>query len=707
MKPLWQKGPVEPPISSPDPDPWRRPGVRLVVEIPRPPDYGFVVARSVQAAPTSLPRPRALSGGHLVIPRAPHPDPVWEAALLTMLVPASIVPSDPVFLPAGPTGRLELPWRQDPDTGLLLSDHTLRELWLDRSYEVCCNLTPGEVGPLFVDVDTEAIAWAVLQRCPVQPLVALLAGLAFRSDIQGWAGPLDQAAAALLDLPGELQARVRSTVCGGRPIVDPRCLRWIIRELAAATVMGRWSAPPSFEPTSLAHEVVTRLLFPATLQAGRAIPPVNEVVRAVWLLHESFTLGQEATDELDRVMSILATYTFGLHQATGMLRFLDRGRRVLAVEDTHPAVADAPRPPSSLRAAFAQATGLTTDQWMRGGTVVAVRYLTWVANLRPHVATLDQLMELELPVRLSGRFRALVGQELLTTVAELGEAVLTEMAKRRIRYTGVGSTPKEDSRAMRDRPLLLLDDGNIHPLGFGLLLDRIVDLPRFVVERSRTLGGDSVLRSMLGHQFEAVVTDRIANTRDRHQILTEQQITQVLGAQTKRGDAIIAHAGDYLLVEVSIQSLRKTAAGDPAEITTKCEAYHHEADQAEAMARRLGELVRAHGLPGVRSWTYLVVTGQALPSSPALAAALRRIRPNRTLRFVCNVEEFELLLAAGIRGWSIPLLVQGWQASQLEQSLGGHLHRRMLWLTPLDEHGTEPLGDDWLTELPTDGPQVA
>jgi hypothetical protein len=31
----------------------------------------------------------------------------------------------------------------------------------------------------------------------------------------------------------------------------------------------------------------------------------------------------------------------------------------------------------------------------------------------------------------------------------------------------------------------------------------------------------------------------------------------------------------------------------------------------------------------------------------------------------------------------------------------------MLWLTPLDEHGTEPLGDDWLTELPTDGPQVA
>jgi hypothetical protein len=25
----------------------------------------------------------------------------------------------------------------------------------------------------------------------------------------------------------------------------------------------------------------------------------------------------------------------------------------------------------------------------------------------------------------------------------------------------------------------------------------------------------------------------------------------------------------------------------------------------------------------------------------------------------------------------------------------------MLWVTPLDEHDTEPFGDGWLTELPT------
>jgi hypothetical protein len=51
--------------------------------------------------------------------------------------------------------------------------------------------------------------------------------------------------------------------------------------------------------------------------------------------------------------------------------------------------------------------------------------------------------------------------------------------------------------------------------------------------------------------------------------------------------------------------------------------------------------------------------------------------------------------------------VRGWQTSQLEQSLAGHLHRKMLRLTPLEERDTEPFENDWLAGLPTDDPQVA
>jgi hypothetical protein len=322
--------------------------------------------------------------------------------------------------------------------------------------------------------------------------------------------------------------------------------------------------------------------------------------------------------------------------------------------------------------------------------------------------TLNQLVELELPVRLSAGFRALVQRELITTLDELGHAVLDEMGRSGIDYAGLGTTPKHDSRAMRDRPLLRSDNGDLHPTGFGLLLDRIVDLPRYVVHRSGTLGTDRVVRNILGHMFEGYVTDRIGETRGRHQILTEQDITTVLGQQAKRGDAIIGYSGDYLLLEVSVQSLgRQIAAGDPASITSRCQTYHRKADQAEAMARRLGELVCAYDLPSVRSWTILIVTDHALPTSPALANALRRIRPARNPRFVCSIDEFELLLDAGVPGWSIPGLIQGWQSGPLEQSLGSRLQDAVLSLTPLDDRDTAPLTHDWLTDLPTDDPQVA
>jgi hypothetical protein len=407
-------------------------------------------------------------------------------------------------------------------------------------------------------------------------------------------------------------------------------------------------------------------------------------------------------------MSILAAYTYGVQQSAGMLRFLDRGRRLLEVDDDHPAVGRFSPLPSALREAFTRQTGLTTTEWIHGAAAVAVRYFIWVADARPHLATLDHLMEAELPVRLSASFRTLVDRELVTTLDQLGHAVLAELRRGGGAYVGLGSLPKHDSRAMRDRPLLRGGDGLLHPLGFGLLLDRIVDLPRYVVEQSRIVGSDRLVRNVLGHAFEAYASDRIVELRGRHQVLAEHQLTAVLGHHARRGDAVIGYHGDYLLVEVSVQALgRGVAAGDPASITRRCAGYHAEADQAEAMARRLGELMRAYHLPAVRSWTCLVVTDQALPASPALADALRRTHPARNPRLVCGIDELELLVDAGARGWSVPGMVRTWQAGALEETLAAHLHRQVLSLTPLEDRDTAPVTDDWLTGLPTDDPQVA
>jgi hypothetical protein len=687
-----------------------RPGVRLPIMVQQPADYGLFIARlPIPEQPPSWEQsPLRGADTGIVVPRAPHPNPVLDAALLTMLVPASLVPPDPFFLPGGPAGRIEVPWRQDPQTGLLMPDHTLHYLWWDRSFPVDCNVTPRALGLAFDEADLAAVAWAALARCPIHDLVEVLAALAFRADILGPAGEPECALAELLDLPDYLQARLGAEVRNGSPLLDPRCLRWIIRELAAAQVTEQAAARSQWQPVTLAHQAIARVLFPITLEAGATVPPFKEVLRAVWLLHERFQLGDDTVADADQPLSMVAAYTYGVHRSAGMLRFLDRARRLLEVEDAHPAVARFSPPPSALRDAFTRQTRLTTTEWVYGAAVVAVRYVVWVANGRPHVATMDQLMEAELPVRLSARFRRLVERELVTNLHQLGRAVLAEARRSGGAYKGLGSMPKHDSRIMRDRPLLRASNGQLHPLGFGLLLDRIVDLPRYVVERSGRVGGDRLLRNILGHMFEAYASDRIVELPGRHQILTEQEITAVLGPHARRGDAVIGYSGDYLLVEVSVQSLgRGIAAGDPASITRRCVGYHNEADQAEAMSRQLGDLVHAYNLPAVRSWTYLVVTDQALPANPALADALRRIRPDRHPRFVCSIDELELLLDAGACGWSVPGMVRTWQAGALEQTLAAHLHRAILSVTPLDDRDTEPITDDWLAGLPTDDPQVA
>jgi hypothetical protein len=359
-------------------------GVRLPVVVPRPPDYGFFVARRpVHEQPPPYEHPSSGAGTAVMVPRAPHPNPVLDAALLTMLIPASLVPPDPAFLPGGPVGRIELPWRQDSQTGLLIPDHTLHRLWWDRSFSVRNNVTPHALGLPFDAADLADVAWAALARCPVHQLVRVLAVWAFCADVLGPGSQPERALAELLDLPGDLQPRLRGAVSDGGPLLDPRCLRWIIRELAAAQVAGQAAGWSGWEPADLAHEVIARVLFPVTLQANSSAVPFREVLRAVWLLHEGFQLGDDTTAEVDRPMSIVAAYTYGIHHSAGMLRFLDRGRRLLEVDDAHLAVAGFSPRPSALREAFTHQTGLTTTQWMRGAAAVAVRYFIWVANARP------------------------------------------------------------------------------------------------------------------------------------------------------------------------------------------------------------------------------------------------------------------------------------------------------------------------------------
>jgi|SRR6266511_3179407 len=92
----------------------------------------------------------------------------------------------------------------------------------------------------------------------------------------------------------------------------------IIRELAAAKAAEQAAGPEPWEPATLAQEAIARVLFPITLGTGVAALRAEEVLCAVWLLHEGFELGGDTVAEADRAMSMVAAITYGVHQAAGM-----------------------------------------------------------------------------------------------------------------------------------------------------------------------------------------------------------------------------------------------------------------------------------------------------------------------------------------------------------------------------------------------------
>ena len=210
--------------------------------------------------------------------------------------------------------------------GLLLPDHVLQDLWLGRSFVGPHNLTPGEISPLFDTADVDAVAWAGCGTLPGPGAGGLLAVVGVPRRHPG-PGPAcwTRALAALLGLPGELQAHVHPR-SGRAPAAGPSLRALDHPRGRRGHRDRRGSAPPSWEPAGLAQEAIARCCFPATLEARSAVPPCREILRAVWLLHENFTArARPHRPRLDRVMSIMAAYTYGVRQPIGMLRLLDRG----------------------------------------------------------------------------------------------------------------------------------------------------------------------------------------------------------------------------------------------------------------------------------------------------------------------------------------------------------------------------------------------
>jgi hypothetical protein len=428
---------------------------------------------------------------------------------------------------------------------------------------------------------------------------------------------------------------------------------------------------------------------------GDRPPAPDEVLLATWLLHESFRGADTHMMDADRILGAVTSMGFGGGHAGAWWPRLDRALTMWTTPDTHPAVEDSPLAPSVLREIYSHKLDLPVEQWLAGNWALCIRWWLGMESIPTHPVTIEPTELSRFPMEdapnvFTDQFITVFRRHSVTTLSEFTNAIRREAGPT---YRGLGSLPQTDSLACRNRPVVELSDGSVIPLSVELVAERATSLHRLL------LGGRGRARSSFGRIFEAYVADQLDLLRQRHLVVTEAELTGVLG-QSRRCDALVAQVGDYLAIETSVQTLPRTvAAGDVTSIRTMAERYQAEADQAVATVSRLPTVTAALGHPAPTRATYLVVSDTPVPYSPAFMAELRNLRPKRTQKFICGIAEFELLVQLGIRGWGVPAAITAWQTKPETTPLEAHLGHLAEILGPDFEFDTD-LVERWVRRLP-------
>lgn len=613
--------------------------------------------------------------------------------------------SERLLLPEGSTGRFwnllpeDVPtgscplWDEDPESPLLVPLSVVRERQFDQEWRTQEFCTAKSLGVPVEDSTLAQVAWAVLCRLDRAETVRLLSQLSqiadrYRTDPTVLESLVHQMKAPPL-LAGPLLAAAR----GGQPLLYSRAVTWILRELLSADDDERadrasWR-PSGFDDVSL----VAHAWFP-TLRTA-ASPRSDEVLLATWLLHQVFHGAEDTTGQPDHILSMVTSLGFRFGDGSAWFQMLDRWRSIWLIADDHPALSDTPVPPSTLRTIYESKLGLAPVAWLAGCWAICVRLWMELGGELPRTAGVpDEFFRLPMeddPIQMSGEFVVAFRRECVASLAVFAQEARAEAGPS---YDGIGTLPQSDSLATRNHPVIELPDGTFKALSVDLVAERAVSLHRFMFGGARSRNS-----SAMGKLFEAYVADLIDRLRGRHLIFTEADIAAFSGS-SQRGDALIGYGEDYLAVETATQTLsRAIAAGSVPSIRNMAERYQHEADQAVATLKTFREQAQTLGVPAPVRATHLVVTETPLPHTPAFVRSLHDVDPTRTPKFVCGVHDFEFLVELGVRGWSVPGAVLGWQQTPNAAPLRTTLTEMTRTLPPMAA-ANPSLVDAWITDAP-------
>lgn len=566
---------------------------------------------------------------------------------------------------AASPGTVERLWERAAGSPLLVPvGHDPQEIL--RQWRIQFLTSPQSAGLHFDARVLADVAWTVLARAGPQlaiPDLALVATsveeLRYRAD-----SPEDNV--DILGLPDPIRNRLLAAARRGQRILFPRALQWVIRELAAAPAeeLAAWRRRVFDADDECGLLALT--FFPSLSTDGP--PPTHEALLAAWFLQETFQTEEEASDDL---LSMTTVLSFGSRPGGSWARWLERWRAVWSIGDGHRSVAAATPPPSHVRALFEEEVGVSPTEWLSAVWLMCARWHLGVEGETSVPATVDEAHVIRTDdglVSFWPAFRTAFDAHVVASIDEFGAAARAEAAGS---YAGLGSLPQRDSVACRNHPVLRTGYGQLVPLSLDLLAERAASLHRFVLKDA--LRGARNVNQTIGLMYEAYLTDILRRLEPRIVVVDAPQIAEVLQKEQKC-DVVVGDDGRYLCIEAALLiPARKVADGRHEKLTELCACFHHEADQAEETAARLGALTAALGLPPPRSATTLVVTEGALQHTPVLMDRLRELRPERNPRFVCSAHELEDLIALCESGVSVIHAVAAWKTRPQEGPLSEFL----------------------------------
>lgn len=619
-------------------------------------DFALYASR---ALPPATYRPQQTSYRTLDLPAAPQPDPRADFMQLAALLPLRRQPPE-LLDPAGAIG-LTLPWRDHPHLNLTLPSSTVEDLRArERWPGIGVPVTPVSIGLTFspCSMTTAALRAFGLVR-DRDALVSWLANLALKVELHESDREL---AVSLVDRMGLEPPYANKLIAergGNRVLFSSACVRWLLMEALAAP-------PPPFgipkhDPGSLMLE---RTWFPSLARGME--PTERELLRAVFLAHEEFLQVDGNVDDGQAILRAMAASGFGRTTFGDPIDRLVRAHAMWRVPDAATDVKRFKEAPSKLRRRVADRFGLQLDDLFVHGVLRCLRVaaregVSELANVVEHMLRLPPAAQSE------AAFLALTERYLARDVPSLGEAL-----RRAGGMSGWGSAPRAITSTMGETPIVLTSQG---PLIWSLewLSAAFAELPRRLIAE---LGYQpSEVGKILGDLFEAYFRGRVRSLdRNSHWTAVDSQIKKQFTG--KRPDFLIAHGSDGVAIELTNRKLRfDAAAGDVEKVVKILSDYQAKLGQASEVAvhrQRAGQLF---SLPRLRTCRTLLVVSDPVTVTPRIAA----LAGNVLDLYVCDADEFELLLDMGDAGWSIPDRVAIWQ-EQDNTMLLGHSLERVRWV---------------------------